>query len=300
MTHAPYTLVAPCKINLYLEIKDVRTDGYHELLTLFLPVAEPHDTLIISTDASGFRLQCPGFQELENESNLLHKAWQAFGTATGFQPPLHIILKKRIPMGAGLGGGSTDAAQLLSWLNEQAGDRALSPAALNTLAAGLGADVPFFLTGIPAWAEGIGERLTPANVDLSGMFLVLVCPDEHVNTGWAYGEWDRISLQDGKISRRLPWPLTSSAADNKESFPVSAASVFNDFEAPVFKEYPILRTLKEELLRCGAAAAAMSGSGASLFGLFRDRETAQAAADTLRGDGHTAHINDIDFPSAGV
>lgn len=290
------TLIAPCKINLYLEIRNVREDGYHELRTLFLPVAEPHDTLTVSPDCDNFRLECPGSPELETPTNLLHKAWETFGAATGYQPPLHIILEKRIPMGAGLGGGSTDAAALLSWLNGRAGGKSLSETELNALAAALGADIPFFLLGVPAWAEGIGEKLFPAKVDLSGIHLVLVCPDVHVNTAWAYQAWDAMHLKSGKISRDRETALTSYAADNKESLPVPVVSIFNDFEDPVFQEYPILRETKEELLRLGAAAAAMSGSGASLFGLFRNREHALSAADSLRGTGHRVHVNAIEFP----
>ncbi len=296
MPHTTDILTAPSKINLYLEIKDVRDDGYHELLTLFLPVAEPHDTLTVSTNGVGFTLECPDFPELETSENLLYKTWESFGKTTGYQPHLHILLDKCIPMGAGLGGGSSDAATLLSWLNHKAGDAALPADALNALAVKLGADVPFFLQGGPAWAEGIGEKLTSATVDLHGMHLVLVCPNVHVNTGWAYGAWDAMNMADGKLRRDRKTPLTSSAAGNKESLPVPAVGVFNDFEAPVFQEFPILREIKEELLRQGAAAAAMSGSGASLFGLFRNRSHAQSAADSFRGAGHDAHMNRIEFP----
>ncbi|WP_250645594.1 4-(cytidine 5'-diphospho)-2-C-methyl-D-erythritol kinase [Salidesulfovibrio onnuriiensis] len=199
-------------------------------------------------------------------------------------------------MGAGLGGGSTDAAALLTWLNKNAGDRALPKEKLNALAARLGADVPFFLLGKPAWAQGIGERLTPAKVDLQGMFLVVVCPDVHVNTAWAYGAWDQIYLKNGKVRAGGTTPLTSAPADTKESLPVPAVDIFNAFELPVFAKYPILRETKEKLLRQGATAAAMSGSGASLFGLFRDEKQARSAADSLRGEGHRVHVNRIDFP----
>lgn len=290
------TLTAPSKINLYLEIRDVREDGYHELLTLFLPVAKPCDRLHLSPAEDGFSLHCPNFPELETESNLLHKAWDAFARETGYRPHLHIVLDKHIPMGAGLGGGSSDAARLLAWLNRTAGSKAISGAELNAMAAGLGADVPFFLLGQPAWAEGIGEKLTPARVNLEDMFLVVVCPDVQVNTAWAYGAWDRMFLEKGKINPRVARPLTSGATDNKNSLPVPAGRVLNDFEAPVFQEYPILRETKEKLLTYGAVAAAMSGSGASLFGLFRDRKQAKSAADRLRGVGHQVHVNEIDFP----
>ncbi|WP_316897549.1 4-(cytidine 5'-diphospho)-2-C-methyl-D-erythritol kinase [Pseudodesulfovibrio indicus] len=284
------TLIAPAKINLHLRIVGLRDDGYHELETLFHPVAEPCDLLEIEpAPDGGFELQCPGNPELETDSNLIRKAWLAFGEATGFRPGLRITLTKRIPMGGGLGGGSSDAAALLRFLNREAGDKALDEDALNALAAGLGADVPFFLQDGPAWATGIGEKLVPAAVDLSGATLVIVCPDVHVNTAWAFRTWD-----EKYAAANVHDSLTSARWNTKNPSPVSARDMANDFEPVVFEEFPTLGEIKEKLLSLGAEKAAMSGSGASLFGVFRDRGSAMSAVRALESMG--LEIFQVDCP----
>jgi 4-diphosphocytidyl-2-C-methyl-D-erythritol kinase len=275
-------LAAPAKINLHLRILGLRPDGYHELRTLFYPVRELYDTLRIEPGHDEHMyMRCPENPDLESTSNLIYKAWKAFGEATGFRPGLFVTLTKRIPMGGGLGGGSSDGAAMLRWLNDQAGERALSRDELIRLAASLGADVPFFLLDTPARASGIGEELIPAEVDLKGMTLVIACPAIHVDTPWAFRAWD---LAHG--SPRASESLTTPNMDTKNPSPVSPPVVTNDFEPVVFAEHPMLREIKEKLLKNGAASAAMSGSGASLFGLFRNRGSAVSAAEALEQDGH--------------
>lgn len=275
------TLIAPAKINLHLEILGIRDDGYHELRTLFHAVPEPCDLILVEPgQGRDFFIRCPERPELETSANLLHKAWERFGQATGFRPGLSVTLTKRIPMGGGLGGGSSDAAALLKWLNTEAGDRALTHEALIELAASLGADVPFFLMDGPAWAGGIGEKLVRADIDLSGMTLVLACPDIHVDTAWAFRAWD-----EKKGFPKAHESLTSLELDTKNPSPVSPPAMTNDFEPIVFEKHAILREIKEKLLEHGAEIAAMSGSGASLFGLYRDRGSAASAALALEKEG---------------
>jgi 4-diphosphocytidyl-2-C-methyl-D-erythritol kinase len=283
-----------CKVNLCLEITGVRPDGYHELETLFFPVPEPHDTLTLrladgesgaegSAPAdeggparAGLALTCSD-KALASPANLVAQAYETFASATGWRPALAAHLEKGIPSGAGLGGGSADAAALLGWLNARAGARALSPEALNALAARLGADVPFFLMNHPAWAEGAGERLTPADCDLSGLTMLVCAPPVHVNTAWAYREWDR--LHAGSSA-----PLTRLAPASMRPFCVSGAFFANSFESAVFPAFPAVRALKERLLALGAAGAGMSGSGSAVFGIFRDSARADAAANALSGE----------------
>ena len=275
-------LAAPAKINLHLRILGLRPDGYHELLTLFYPVRDLYDTLRIEPGHDEHMyMRCPEHPDLESTSNLIYRAWKAFGEATGFQPGLFVTLTKRIPMGGGLGGGSSDGAAILRWLNEQAGGRALPAQELVTLAASLGADLPFFLSDTPAWASGIGDKLAPTEVDLEGMTLVIACPAIHVDTPWAFRAWDQANG-----SPKASESLTTPVMDTKNPSPVSPPVVTNDFEPVVFAEHPTLREIKEKLFKNGAAAAAMSGSGASLFGLFRNRGSAVAAARALEKDGH--------------
>jgi 4-diphosphocytidyl-2-C-methyl-D-erythritol kinase len=297
---APTTLRAGCKINLYLEILARREDGYHELRTLFHPLPEPRDTLHVAPAASGagLRLECdrPG---LDGEDNLVARAWRAFAERTGCAPDVSVRLEKRIPLGAGLGGGSSDAAALLGWLNATAAPAAgcapMADEELTALAATLGADVPFFLLARPAWAGGIGERLRPAAVDLADFTLVLVCPDVHVSTAWAYGRWDE--LHPGKDAGREPRDvqgqqtfLTSETREDMSPI-LHGPRLFNSFEAAVFPRYPELRAIKERLLAHGAAGALMSGSGASVFALFRDPEAAREAA---RAEGRRAAVHCIE------
>lgn len=281
------TLKAPAKVNLYLEIKSRRPDGYHELLTLFLHLQKPFDILEVEPleAGQGLVLDCP-IPGLKDEDNLIFKAWDKFAKATGFRPDISLRLSKDIPTGAGLGGGSTDAAAMLRFLNEQAGPHALEPNALNKLAASLGADVPFFLMDGPAWATGIGEELTPADVDLEGVTLVLVCPDIHVSTAKAYSDWDK-RYADAPETKAAEGFLTSAGSDNNNPFPNSQLVLFNDFESTVFEAHSELRKIKEKLLSLGACGAVMSGSGSSVFGLFRDETTARRAAGKFNSPART-------------
>ncbi|ADU61898.1 MAG: 4-(cytidine 5'-diphospho)-2-C-methyl-D-erythritol kinase [Pseudodesulfovibrio sp.] len=282
------TLMAPAKINLHLRILGLRQDGYHELRTLFHPVSTLCDTLAVEPGPDGdFYLRCPDNPALEGPSNLVYRAWKAYGEATGFQPGLFVTLTKRIPMGGGLGGGSSDAAAMLRHLQSLAADRALAPDRLNAMAARLGADVPFFLMDGPAMAEGIGERLTPAPVNLSGLTLVLACPDIHVDTAWAFRAFDTAARLEPREF------LTTSALNTKNASPVSPLPIVNDFEPVVFQAHPRLREIKEKLIRDRASAAAMSGSGASLFGLFRDRGVGVSAARALEREGVSVHLQTL-------
>ncbi len=276
-------LTAGCKINLHLEILSRREDGYHELRTLFYPLAKPNDDLEITPGppGQGLQLRC-NIPELETERNIVHKAWQAFGQATGFAPDLSVRLEKRIPSGAGLGGGSSDAAALLRWLNSAARDQGLDDAALLQLAAGLGADVPFFLLDGPAWAEGIGERLTPCDVSLAGLHMVLIQPDVAVSTAWAYRAWDEAQKEDESTNAKRPnFSLTATPAA-----PILSRSnalwLYNSFESVVFEAFSQLRRIRETALSSGAAGALMSGSGSALFALFRTQQAAKQATGKLQ------------------
>ncbi|GAB6035467.1 4-(cytidine 5'-diphospho)-2-C-methyl-D-erythritol kinase [Fundidesulfovibrio butyratiphilus] len=281
MTQAPappVILRTRCKINLFLKIVGVRPDGYHELVTLFHPVSEPHDILKVRPEQSGRGLVLTCSEpDLAGPDNLVAKAYRAFAARTGSAPDLGIELIKGAPSGAGLGGGSADAAAVLRYLNDTAEDFALSEPELRALAARLGADVPFFLGEGPAWATGVGERLRPVDNMLRGFFVVIAKGDEGVSTAWAYREWD--TLAESRTGRNPL--LTTPPGPSTEPFCVSGMRVANSFEAVIFPARPKVRTLKERLLALGASAAAMSGSGAAVFGLFRSRDRAEQAAQAL-------------------
>ncbi len=263
------------KINLYLFITGRRENGYHELDTLFVRLSEPQDTLVFrpAERESGIRVTCstPG---IDLEKNTLTKSYELYARTTGFAPAVDVELVKGIPHGAGLGGGSADGAEVLAWLQRQ-NPEPMDALQLNALAAGVGADVPFFLARGACFAEGIGDILTPAVAGIGDWSCVLVCPQVHVNTAWAYAAWD---------SENPSFSLTEKRkADKNNRSSYQCFYGMNDFESAVFAANPVLDELKAQLIQLGADAAGMSGSGSALFGLFHDRERAAQAAEALRG-----------------
>jgi len=273
----------PCKVNLRLAVGARRADGYHDIDTFFLPLPEPADAFYIRRfDEPGdidFTCSDP---ELETDDNLVVRAYRTFAAATGFSPRLEVGLKKRIPHGAGLGGGSSDAATMLRYLNDRAGPATLTEAALSRLALTLGADVPFFLLDGPALASGVGERLAPCDPGLAGWYAAVVCPTSRVKTAWAYAALDAARTFPTKLGGEF---LTSVFEANKRSFCVTGAPLRNDFEPVVFAAHPELGRVKERLLALGAAGALLSGTGSAVFGLFRQRHTAALALAELSGNG---------------
>jgi 4-diphosphocytidyl-2-C-methyl-D-erythritol kinase len=262
------TLAPGCKVNLYLEIVSRQTNGYHGLEILFYPLQSPTDEIVIEERGEGFQLVCSD-PALGGEGNILFKAYEAFARRTGYRPGLHVTLDKKVPMGGGLGGGSADAGAFLTFLNARAGQRKVSESDLNRLAAELGADVPFFLAPTPAWGTGIGDRLEPVAVDLSGFTLMLICPEVQVDTGWAYRSWDREHMAEGAGTAGKKLLTHYLGPDRKLAFMTSCV-LLNSFEEVVFKEYPELYALKTGLLARGASGCVLSGSGAGMVALFRD------------------------------
>ena len=255
-----------CKINLGLHITVRRPDGYHEIETLFYPVPGLCDAVEIlpgSADgdidfsSTGLVVDCPEDKNLcVKAAKLLQEAFPERFAAVG---GVRIHLHKHIPFGAGLGGGSSDATAVLAGLNEVL-SLGLGTEALAPYAARLGSDTVFFLYNTPMLGAGRGERLTPfPSVDLKGLWLLLVKPDAGVSTGEAY------SL----ITPCVP----SVPLGDILSLPVEKwrGKLANDFEEPLFGKLPVLGEIKAELYRRGAAYAAMSGSGSTVFGLFREK-----------------------------
>jgi len=281
-----WELMAGCKVNLYLDIVGVRGDGYHEIESLFYPLPAPCDILTVDEiGGAGLRLSC-SLAALATEENLVARAYHAYALATGFAPGLSIHLRKNIPMGAGLGGGSSDAAALLTWLNARAGARALSKGDLAGVALSLGADVPFFLLNEPAWVTGIGERLEPLACDLDEYTVLVVCPAVHVNTRWAYGRWDTMSAE-GRVRPRKGLTLENSPIMSL-CF-TKPPKLWNGFEEIVFQEFPILYGIKKQILEHCADACVMSGSGSSFVALFASSACAMRCAREMRAQGHVCH-----------
>lgn len=289
-----------CKINLFLKIGKKRPNGLHELQSLFLPLSRPADLLEITPETGGkLRISC-NMPELAGPENLLCRAWRLFGQQSGFSPGLHINLLKNIPSGAGLGGGSSNAAALLAWLNGQA-PQSLDKTALYELALRIGSDVPFFLEHGAALVEGTGEIVRPARIQPGHFTVLLLWPGLHISTAWAFQALD-ISRQGARSApeKNLTKPF---GGNTNFSFTVSGEShksafrLENDLEGPVFEKYPTLGLLRNRLLGLGASDAGMSGSGSCLFGIFDDLCHARAAASQL---ADTAQAYIAQWPSAGV
>ncbi|HKK32555.1 MAG TPA: 4-(cytidine 5'-diphospho)-2-C-methyl-D-erythritol kinase [Desulfomicrobiaceae bacterium] len=261
------TLYPGCKVNLYLEIVSRQAGGYHDLEIMFYPLRNPTDKLVIEERGQGLELSCSD-PDLAGRDNILFKAYETYAGETGFRPGLRVTLDKKVPLGGGLGGGSADAGSFLRYLNGRAGTRALSEADLARLAVGLGADVPFFLSPAPAWATGIGERLEPIRVDLSGYTVMLVCPKIHVDTARAYRAWDTAhEAEPAEIARKKI--LTHYLGPDRKLAFVTSCVLLNSFEEVVFREHPELYALKIGLLARGASGCVLSGSGAGMVALFR-------------------------------
>ncbi|WP_294960662.1 4-(cytidine 5'-diphospho)-2-C-methyl-D-erythritol kinase [uncultured Fibrobacter sp.] len=268
---------APSKINLFLDVIRKREDGYHDLGTLFQTV-DVGDT--VSAEARGdgvVTLEYSVPQDYPKESDLVYRAALALKEfAKKESLGADLFLEKVMPLGAGLGGGSADAAATLRLLN-RLWDLNYEPAVLEGIGAKLGADVPFLVRGGSAFAEGIGERLTFIEpLDLpEGTVLLIATPHDAVPTKDAYAG----------VPKSGPdrWERYKEQAQSRDAV-LRPSALFNAFETSVFPKHPLVASMKAKMLELGASAALMSGSGASVFGIFADKATAEAAATALKPD----------------
>ncbi len=280
---------ASAKINLGLEVLYERPDGYHELSTLFLRVDEPHDIISISA-GEAFQLTCSDPSLPTDDRNLMMRTAREFERMTGEAlPPLHVHLEKRIPMGAGLGGGSSDAAMMLTILLEHRKNSTPQPPPLSEegefmLAAKIGADVPFFYSGVhAAAATGIGEKLTPIDVHIPGSILIVADPTIHVSTKEAYA-----SLSPSVKSPSVDYTKFFQTPPQLKTW---KEDLNNDFEPGIFRRFPHLAEIKHALYARGADFALMSGSGSALYGIFRDANTAQEAKQSFESERLLTFLN---------
>jgi len=242
-----------CKINLGLQVISKRDDGYHNIETCFYPV--PWTDILEIIKAEAFAFSCSGISiPGKEEDNLCVKAYQLLRNDFGLSP-VHIHLHKVIPTGAGLGGGSSDAAFALRALNSIFNLK-LSVQQLREYASRLGSDCSFFIEDKPMLGTGRGEELSPASVILKGLFLVLVKPEIHISTAEAYAG---IKPQQPTSSLQEIFALPVTKWKNV---------LINDFEKSVFEKHPAIQSLKKSLYQHGAIYSSMSGSGASVFGIF--------------------------------
>lgn len=264
------TVFTPAKINLALKILRKRADGYHELQTILQKISLYDEIELQLSPRQGISVTADDPAIPGDQRNLAYRAAQALFQRTSIAAGVAIHIKKKIPAGAGLGGGSSDAAAVLTALNKLL-DCKLTMSELIELGLTLGADVPFFIyPGTTALAEGIGERLSPVTLRQSFWALVLY-PGFSVETAWAYSNYKILTNKINHIK------IQNSIRDIHQLLPLME----NDLEQVVIELHPEIQKIKDELITAGAYGSLMSGSGSSVFGLFPDEKRARKAVATL-------------------
>lgn len=263
------TYLAPAKINLCLHVLGKRADGYHDLAMLMQRVSlYDRITLRVSADP-GVRTRCAGLSLDPDQENIAARAARQLLDSASLSVGVDIEIDKQIPVAAGLGGGSSDAATVLMGLNEMLGLKR-SAKELRGLGVRLGADVPFFIFGHPAWATGIGDVLQEVD-KLPRVWYVLINPGIAVSTAWAYGNLRLTSRRDD-----LRIPRFSRAVEEL------VAVLHNDLEKVTLEHHPLIGKVKECLAASGAGGVLMSGSGSTVFGVYAEEVAAVRAAERLQ------------------
>lgn len=271
---------APAKVNICLKITGKRSDGYHDLFSVMVPV-DLYDNLYISPNNTGrIKIHSYGFTVPSDSTNLIFRAAESFFLKTGINNRgIEIKLEKNIPVAAGLGGGSSDAAGTLLALNKLY-SFPMDKTDLHKTAVEIGADVPFFLEAIPSIATGIGDVLEPLS-NWPELWYLIVTPPIEISTAWAYKNF-KMELTSGEYSY-------IKKILKKDDIEVSSI-LENDLEKVTSTRYPVINILKRKIMGAGAEGAIMSGSGPSVFGIFLSRRKAASARDLLISD-NPGHVN---------
>jgi 4-diphosphocytidyl-2-C-methyl-D-erythritol kinase len=288
---APFLLMtltrqSPCKVNLLLNILGKRADGFHELETVLQPVPVC-DELQFTRGGQSIELTCNHPSLPVDSTNLVYRAAAAFLKAAQRSEGVRIHLEKRLPLAAGLGGGSANAANTLLGLNELF-STPLAVRQLEEIATALGSDVPFFLQNHPALATGRGEKVVPLDYfpALRGAFILLIHPGFGISTAWAYQALadhpEALKGLPGRAQKLVSLLQTGDLA-------AAANQFYNSLEAPALKKYPLLQLFQEFLKAKNAAAALMSGSGSTIFALTRGQNAAEQLQESFQakfGENH--------------
>lgn len=262
-------LKAPAKVNYRLDVLNKRPDGYHELRMVMQRIDLCDEISITLCESAGITVSCDREDVPGGPKNIAWKAAEAMLASCGSQVGVDIFIRKNIPMAAGLGGGSSDAATVLMGLNELLGLK-FSDEKLMEIGVKLGADVPFFVFKKTALAEGIGEKLTPVE-GLPPVWLVLVNPNIHVSTAWVYQNLRLTNRKDG-----FTLPQFYNRVDD------ICALLSNDLESVTADRFPVIGEIKRKLLAGGARGVLMSGSGPTVFAVFDTEENAQCCYVEVR------------------
>lgn len=260
---------SPAKVNLFLRVLRKRDDGYHDILSLMQRISLCDE---VSFDLKGNKVvvKCPGSSLPENKDNIAYRAAEVILSNVSCHSGVEITINKRIPVAAGLGGGSSNAATTLVTLNEMTGTK-YSTKELMEMGAELGADVPFFVFGKTALASGIGDRLEPVE-GVPRLSFILINPEFEISTGKIY-ENLKLGLTKEPIKYRMPRFVTMSHV---------VKGLCNDLEKVSLRFYPVLSKIKELLTANGALGSLMSGSGPTVFGIFRNEADAKKAECNLK------------------
>ena len=278
---------AYAKINIGLYVVERRPDGFHNIETVFHRIAVA-DALRLEPAAT-IRVTSSSPEAPSDQTNICYKAAAVLQTHLGMSQGVHIHIDKHVPVGAGLGGGSADAACVLREL-PHLWKGAVPDAFLRTMALKLGSDVPYFLSPGSAVAGGRGEVLEYFHLDVP--YSILLCnPEIHVATGWAYGQ---ITPNTGG----KPADLAAVVRDGMRDPALLREQLRNDFEPVVFKAYPEVRQIKEQMLRAGAVFSMMSGSGSTVYGFFPDEPAAHRCAAPFAAAGYRTFVTPPHFTGA--
>ena len=262
-------LFSPAKVNLRLDILGKRADGYHDIRTVFQKISLG-DEVTLDLIKSGIEVACDNPLVPTNEGNLAHAAAKMLVGRYAIKDGIRIFIKKRIPVAAGLGGGSSNAASTLAGINQLFG-LGLGNGDLMPMAKNLGADVPFFLFGSSAIGTGIGDKLQALSIQPK-LWYLLVTPDMQISTAWAYQNVTR-GLTNGAVNITIPSCINT--------IPEIITILYNDLEKVVLPRFPLLQDIKDTLRNKGALGCLMSGSGSTVFGLFASEEKARLALGQL-------------------
>ena len=258
-------LYSHAKINLRLDILRKRADGYHDIRTLLQKVSL-RDELRIAIAKRGIKVMCDNHQVPINEDNLAYTAAQTILNRYKVKDGVNISIKKNIPIAAGLGGGSSNAASTLIGINQLFG-LGISKQELIKIGSDIGADVPFFIFCDTALATGIGDRLEKIDI-IPKLWLLLITPDIQISTAWAYRSL-RMGLTSKPINTNIPNCITHLTE--------ITTILSNDLEKVVIPQYPVIQRIKAELINKGAKGSLMSGSGSTVFGIFSSEDEAKEA-----------------------
>ena len=274
MRERTLSLKTPSKINLFLKVTGRRDDGYHNLETIFIPLSNIFDTIkLVVTKREEIKITSSSQDIPCNKSNLCYKAAEQYSLKAGIVPRWEIGIDKQIPVTAGMGGGSSDAAAVLLLL-QNFYDNPVEEKELVSIAAKIGADVPFFLNSVPSAGYGIGDILRPIEVNCD--FYILICaPQFPVTAAWAYKNMAKPGVCKNFNTDELISSLKSGDINTVLKF------AKNDLAQALYNKFPVLSILRDDLLGLGAQAAEITGSGPTIFGVCRDNLSAGYIAEEM-------------------